>query len=673
MREYKSGKWGFGLIWSLRGSVFPRASAVAFPNAIFTFLVAYAVELQVGGTYDNPDRDIHRIPSKDAAALWAGFTTVLFFVLSFRSNIAYNRWWEGGTLLQQTRGEWFNAYSSLIAFTATTQEMDKKVVEYQHMLARFMSMLYCFALQQVSPDQNRPFEIIDPRGIDPESLAFLHQSSDKVEVVLQWIQRSTIVNMQAGVLTAPPPVMSRAFQELSRGIVNLQNARKIADFPFPYPYAQTSIVMLMTHWVMCPVLASIVLDKFLATITCFCVVFFIWCINYIALDLEMPFGSDSNDLPMKQMQADWNKSIMTLTAKRANTPPSWAYDPSRGFELRLSDGSVAPRRATVTALMSKLMADESFALQHKAVPNGVKIDAAAARPVATSVAAAAAKPTNAKVTVAPSVMPTAMGIAHSDASNSSGDVSNSKKAKARRRAGSCCGKGCRGTSVSPTRSSTGVGCEGASSGADLGPDVNVGSAQAVAIGKDLHDIDIGLSGGTREQRDASEVNQAPSVTTSILIARTSAQADRGVVEPRGSIVRTSALRAMHSRVAEASDAAGTGSAVSSSAPAPTQSPRQGGIAAPSASTSLQETEVRAGRQHVAAAPADSSRIPSTSADRSSLGAEDRPLVRPGSVASGTGPRWPGAAHRCFLPCSGLRVAPPASPRRGGSQGGLSTD
>ena len=28
------------------------------------------------------------------------------FILTFRSDIAYERWWEGGTLLQKTRGEW---------------------------------------------------------------------------------------------------------------------------------------------------------------------------------------------------------------------------------------------------------------------------------------------------------------------------------------------------------------------------------------------------------------------------------------------------------------------------------------------------------------------------------------------------------------------------------------
>ena len=35
-----------------------------------------------------------------------------------------------------------------------------------------------------------------------------------------------------------------AGQEMSRGIVNLQNARKIADFPFPFPYHQAGILSL---------------------------------------------------------------------------------------------------------------------------------------------------------------------------------------------------------------------------------------------------------------------------------------------------------------------------------------------------------------------------------------------------------------------------------------------
>lgn len=317
MRDYRSGKWGFAVIWGMRASVFPRAVVMAVPNAIVAFVLGY---------YFVPSSNDQEL-ADNAFSIWAGFTSVLFFVLSFRSNVAYNRWWEGGTLLQQTRGEWFNAYSSLIAFTSADPKREAEVEAYQHMLARLMSLLFCSALQQVSPDRNRDFDIIDSTGIDPKSLKFLSESNDRVEVLIQWIQRSTILNMESGVLPIAPPVMSRAFQEMSRGIVNLQNARKIADFPFPYPYAQTSIVMLIIHWVMCPVVAVVLLERNLAAVTCFVVVFFVWCLNYIALQLEQPFGNEDNDLPMDQMQTDWNNSVATLLIRRANQPPQFVFDP----------------------------------------------------------------------------------------------------------------------------------------------------------------------------------------------------------------------------------------------------------------------------------------------------------------------------------------------------------
>lgn len=290
---------------------------MAIPNALLAYCMGRIV------VPSPSDMDL----ADNAFSVWAGFTSVLFFVLSFRSNVAYNRWWEGGTLLQQTRGEWFNAYSSLIAFTSPDAVREAEVEAYQHMLARLMSLLFCSALQQVSPNRDRTFDILDSTGIDLGSLRFLNESNDRVEVIIQWIQRSTILNMLSGVLPIAPPVMSRVFQEMSRGIVNLQNARKIADFPFPFPYAQTSIVMLIIHWFMCPLLATTLLSRNWATFTCFVVVFFMWCLNFIALQLESPFGAEDNDLPMDQMQADWNNSVASLLVRRANQPPQFKFDP----------------------------------------------------------------------------------------------------------------------------------------------------------------------------------------------------------------------------------------------------------------------------------------------------------------------------------------------------------
>lgn len=335
MREYVSGSWGFFLVFGYEASVFPRALVMALPNAALCYSLSV---LRLDGE-DVSVEDETR--AENSFKLLAAYSSVLFFVLYFRSNVAYSRWWEGGTLLQQTRGEWFNAYSSLIAFSSTDPKIAKQVEEYHHLLARLMSMLFCAGLQQVSPDKNCPFEILSTHGIDSEGLQFLTQSPDKVEVILQWIQRSTILNMSTGILPTPPPVTSRAFQEISRGIVNLQNARKIADFPFPFPYAQTSIVMLLLHWVICPILASHMLDRYLATLGSFIVIFFLWCINFIALELEYPFGDGDNDLPMQQFQRDWNKSVGTLLSKKAQHPPKFAFDAEthRMLSLVMSDGS----------------------------------------------------------------------------------------------------------------------------------------------------------------------------------------------------------------------------------------------------------------------------------------------------------------------------------------------
>jgi len=329
MRNYTNGYWGIGFLWTLRASPFPRAFVLALPNAVITYFLA-----DIFQPNHEPEQE------KLAFSLWAGFTSVLGFLLFFRSNTAYSRWWEGGTLLQQVRGEWFNAYSSLIAFCTPDTAKQDAVEEFQHMLGRLMSLLFCSALQQVTPNtRGRSFEIIEVRGIDRQSLNFLSSSGDAVEVIIQWIQRSTVLGMGSGVLHVPPPVLSRVFQELSRGIVNLQNARKIAEFPFPFPLAQTSVVLLLIHWCVTPIITGLMLEKYIAAATSFVLVFFFWCVNFIALSLEMPYGEQENDLPLDQMQSDWNKSLKTLLTKTAQCPPQFQFDREIHSQLKSTSSS----------------------------------------------------------------------------------------------------------------------------------------------------------------------------------------------------------------------------------------------------------------------------------------------------------------------------------------------
>merc|ERR1719506_2096665 len=81
-------------------------------------------------------------------------------------------------------------------------------------------------------------------------------------------------------------------------------------------------MVLMLYFCFCFV------DDFVTAVTtCFIVVFSFWTINYISLELEMPFGDDPNDLPLEEMQRDFNLSLIGLLRKRFLHPPTFSVKP----------------------------------------------------------------------------------------------------------------------------------------------------------------------------------------------------------------------------------------------------------------------------------------------------------------------------------------------------------
>jgi len=91
------------------------------------------------------------------------------------------------------------------------------------------------------------------------------------------------------------------------------------------------------------------LYRILASIVAFLVIFFIWCTNYIALELEQPFGDTANGLPMVQLHKDWNKSLATLLHPRGHQPPPFQYEKRhKRLEITMSDGSTDFKRKRLT-------------------------------------------------------------------------------------------------------------------------------------------------------------------------------------------------------------------------------------------------------------------------------------------------------------------------------------
>lgn len=328
MIPYELDRMNIFFAFSLKGSVFPKAFVMAFVSS----LCAVAVHMMV---YES-DRASELVGASAVGTnILSGFTFILGFLIVFRCQQAYARWWEGGGVMQRIRAHWFTAYSNCIALSNQSKEKYEQVTKFQHQLARLMSLLYAFSIMEVSKRREQILDVIDISGFDPEDLRFL-QSDDchsPCEVVLQWVQRLIIDAETEGALRLAPPLLSRVFNLLGMGVVYMRDGRKIMDLPIPFPLAQMITVMLLFHGIATPVIcASTIHSPYWAPFLSFVVVFSYWTINYTAAELEMPYGEDMNDLPLMEMQTDMNNSLLTLLLDQARKRPEYyeAEEPVTG-------------------------------------------------------------------------------------------------------------------------------------------------------------------------------------------------------------------------------------------------------------------------------------------------------------------------------------------------------
>lgn len=309
----------FKVFWTA-GSVFPKAMMVALPCGLVTVALKvlekrYPTELEPlrAGTQCDP-------------VVLSGFVSIVAFFVVFRTSIAYGRFWDGTTSVMDMGAEWYDACSVLFAFTREHETTWR----FKNLLVRLFSALHAVGLAEIEEtvsdalNEVRSYRlpVIDAGGLDSTSLTALRESDEKVLLVFQWIERVIVDHMDT-VLTVPPPLLTRAFHDLSCGLVAFNKARKVSHVPFPFPYAQTADLVLIFHWLLTPLIVMHwVTSPIYAGVFGFIQVFIMWCLNYIAQQLENPFGVDMNDLDFTEFQIQMNRQLMQLLRAGAARSPT---------------------------------------------------------------------------------------------------------------------------------------------------------------------------------------------------------------------------------------------------------------------------------------------------------------------------------------------------------------
>eukprot|EP00403_Amphidinium_massartii_P013821 CAMPEP_0178407026 /NCGR_PEP_ID=MMETSP0689_2-20121128/19216_1 /TAXON_ID=160604 /ORGANISM="Amphidinium massartii, Strain CS-259" /LENGTH=638 /DNA_ID=CAMNT_0020028087 /DNA_START=29 /DNA_END=1942 /DNA_ORIENTATION=+ len=328
MIYYKSGGVNIFLkLFKCHGSNFPITILVALPSALLSAVVHMM--------FPNGNLRLVLFGEDSGGGImtesqaWAGFSFLVGFLIVFRTSQAYGRFWEGCTASHTMRAEWFDACSSLVSFCKASCAPHAEVAHFKHLLIRLTSMLHAAALAELeSGDVNsessfsRDYDLIDPGAVDSRSIETLKISEARVELLFEWIQQLIVENIETGVLSIPPPILSRSFQELANGMVAFHDAMKISYIPFPFPYAQSCDCLLIFHWLLVPVVTSQwVSHAVWAAVFCFIQVFILWSLNLIAIEIDNPFGRDMNDIDASRMQKEINTHLTLLVMPSTERTP----------------------------------------------------------------------------------------------------------------------------------------------------------------------------------------------------------------------------------------------------------------------------------------------------------------------------------------------------------------
>eukprot|EP00449_Zooxanthella_nutricula_P039166 CAMPEP_0198609420 /NCGR_PEP_ID=MMETSP1462-20131121/156385_1 /TAXON_ID=1333877 /ORGANISM="Brandtodinium nutriculum, Strain RCC3387" /LENGTH=454 /DNA_ID=CAMNT_0044341225 /DNA_START=73 /DNA_END=1435 /DNA_ORIENTATION=+ len=112
--------------------------------------------------------------------------------------------------------------------------------------------------------------------------------------VFQMIQQLVVDNIENGVLSIPPPILTRSFQHMADALLTYKEARKFAFERLPFPYVFITAILLLAEAVGVPFMMILytkgLWSSFFFT---FCCTFLHWFMNGVSADLDNPFRRES--------------------------------------------------------------------------------------------------------------------------------------------------------------------------------------------------------------------------------------------------------------------------------------------------------------------------------------------------------------------------------------------
>jgi ion channel-forming bestrophin family protein len=270
----KQFSW-FKIAFSIKGSVIPTILSRVLVCGVFGLFISILAELKfnvsgktLGGV----------IPS-----------IVLGLLLVFRTNTAYERFWEGrkawGTIVNNVR----NLSRSIWVAVAESDPLHRKEKE------EILQLLVAFAIATKLHLRSQPIDESIARFVSPSQLLKLQQANNAPLEIAFWIGDYLQAKQEQGQISL---YQMSELQHILDSMVDMLGAcERILRTPMPMAYAIHLKQLLLLYCLLLPFQIVDELKWYTAPAVAL-VSFTLFGIEAIGVEIENPFGTDPNDLPL---------------------------------------------------------------------------------------------------------------------------------------------------------------------------------------------------------------------------------------------------------------------------------------------------------------------------------------------------------------------------------------
>lgn len=299
--------------------------------------------------YETPDLNLLEKynPEKTVFNVFIVFSSL---VAAFRTSHALVRYVDAASLMHKQCSCWYDAISTLVTFTRTSDAPKQDVRRFNELAVRLGSLLSGLCLEglehkKANFERGHEFDVIGWDDLHPSLKKGVAEAECKVEYVFQALESLIIDSTKTKVMSIAPPLLSRVFQELGQGMTTYHEAKKFSNVPLPYAYWLITRMILVTEAIFVPfIMATFTKGYVSAAAFTFGGTFLLWFMNGVAETLDNPFKKEANTLEVSEVQDEFNRQMIQLL-KNANEPTPLLSDDF--FSVTAADLPSKPSRSSV--------------------------------------------------------------------------------------------------------------------------------------------------------------------------------------------------------------------------------------------------------------------------------------------------------------------------------------